>query len=68
MFGFSILSFTAFNVIDISYKQVLIPVNKYQLLLKLEILDMLRLVTKHNTKKTCNVIWFILVQEKREFS
>ncbi len=45
MFGFPILYFTAFNVIDKSYRQVLTPVNNSQLLLKLEILDEFRLVT-----------------------
>jgi hypothetical protein len=45
MFGFSILYFTTFNVIDKSYRQVLTPVNNSQLLLKLEILDKFRLVT-----------------------
>ncbi len=45
MFGFSILYFTTFNVIDKSYRQVLTPVNNAQLLLKLEILDKFRLVT-----------------------
>jgi hypothetical protein len=34
------------QVIDKSYRQVLPPVNNSQLLLKLEILDKLRLVTK----------------------
>jgi len=33
------------QVIDMSYRQVLTPVNNCQLLLKLEILDKLRLVT-----------------------
>ncbi len=47
MFGFSILLFTAFNVIDESYRQVLTPVNNYQLLLKLEILDKFILVANH---------------------
>jgi hypothetical protein len=39
--------FTAFDVIDKSYRQVLAPVNNSQLLLKLEILDKFRLVTFH---------------------
>ncbi len=39
--------FTAFDVIDKSYRQVLTPVNNSQLLLKLEILDKFRLVTLH---------------------
>jgi hypothetical protein len=50
MFGFSILYFTAFNVVDKSYRQVLTSVNNSKLLLKLEILDKLRLVT--NRKNT----------------
>jgi hypothetical protein len=50
MFGFSILLFTAFNVDDNSYRQVLTPVNNSQLLLKLEILDKFRLVTNHKFK------------------
>jgi hypothetical protein len=35
------------QVIHRSYRQVLIPANNFQLLLKLEILDKLRLVTFH---------------------
>jgi len=56
-FGFSILLFTAFNVIDKSYRQVLTPVNKSQLLLKLEIIDKFRLVTNHKIqhKGNCNI-------------
>jgi hypothetical protein len=50
MFGFSILLFTASNVIDKSYRQVLTLVNSAQLLLKLEILDKFRLVTNHKTQ------------------
>ncbi len=46
-FGFSILLFTASDVIDKFYRQVLTPVNNSQLLLKLEILDKFRLVTNH---------------------
>jgi hypothetical protein len=38
-FGFPILFFTTFNVIDKSYRKVLTPVNNSQLLLKLEILN-----------------------------
>ncbi len=38
------------QVIDKSYRQVLTPVNSSQLLLKLEILDRLRLVTFHKTQ------------------
>ena len=41
----SIHLYTAFNVDDKSYRQVLTPVNNSQLLLKLEILDKVRLVT-----------------------
>jgi hypothetical protein len=54
MFGFSILLFAAFNVVDKSYRQVLTPVNNFQLILKLEILDKFRFVTnlKYNTKET----------------
>ena len=48
MFGFSILLFTAFGVIDKSYRQVLTPVINSQLLLKLVILDKFRLVTFHS--------------------
>jgi hypothetical protein len=57
IFGFSILLFTAFNVIDKSYRQVLTPVNNSQLLLKLEILDKFRLVTNHKIqhKGNCNI-------------
>ncbi len=51
IFGFSILLFTAFNVIDKSYRQVLTPVSNSQLLLKLEILDRFRLVTNTNKHK-----------------
>jgi hypothetical protein len=57
MFGFSILYFTAFNVVDKSYRQVLTPVNNSQLLLKLGILDKFRLVTNHKIqhKGNCNI-------------
>ncbi len=57
MFGFSIILFTTFDVIDKSYRQVLTPVNNYQLLLKLEILDKFRLVTNHKKqhKGNCNI-------------
>jgi hypothetical protein len=57
MFGFSILYFTAFNVDDKSYRQVLTPVNKSQLLLKLEIQDKFRPVTNHKFKHkgNCNI-------------
>ncbi len=56
MFGVSILLFTAFNVDDKFYRQVLTPVNNSQLLLKLEILDKFRLVTNHKIqqKGNCN--------------
>ena len=55
--GFSILLFTAFKVVDKSYRQVLTPVNNSQLLLKLEILDKFRLVTNHKIqhKGNCNI-------------
>jgi hypothetical protein len=53
-FGFSILLFTAFNVDDKSYRQVLTPVNNSQLLLKLEILDKFRLDTNHEFKHKGN--------------
>ncbi len=39
--------YSAFNVVDKPYRQVLTPVNNSQLLLKLEILDKFRLVTNH---------------------
>jgi hypothetical protein len=57
MFGASILLFTAFNVDDKSYRQVLTTVNNSQLLLKLEILDKFRLVTNHKIqhKGNCNI-------------
>jgi len=57
MFSFSVLLFTAFNVIDKSYRQVLTPGNNSQLLLKLEILDKFRLVTNHKIqhKGNCNI-------------
>ncbi len=57
MFGVSILLFTAFNVDDKSYRQVLTPVNNSQLLLKLEILDKFRMLqtTKYNTKETATL-------------
>jgi hypothetical protein len=57
MFGFSIILFTTFDVIDKSYRQVLTPVNNAQLLLKLEILDKFRLVTNHKMqhKGNCNI-------------
>jgi hypothetical protein len=42
-----------------SYIQVLTPITNFQLLLKLEILDKLRLVTSH-TKKTKHFYWFNL--------
>jgi len=46
------------QVIHKLYRQVLIPVNNSQLLLKLEILDKLRLVTFHTmaTQRKCTVI------------
>jgi hypothetical protein len=55
--GFSILLFTAFNVIDKSYRQVLTQVNNSQLLLKLEIIDKFRLVTNHKIqhKGNCSI-------------
>jgi hypothetical protein len=59
------------QVIYKSYRQVLTPVNNAQLLLKLEILDKLRLVTFHkNTiqRKIQHFNWLNLVQEKWEFS
>jgi len=46
--------FTAFNVIDKSYRQVLTPVNNSQLLLKLEIPDKFRLVTNPKTQHKGN--------------
>ncbi len=46
MFGFLIIYFTAFNVINKSYRQVLTTVNNAQLLLKLEILDKFRYYAK----------------------
>jgi hypothetical protein len=54
MFGFSILYYTAFNVDDQSYRQVLTLINNFQLLLKLEILDKFRLLQTNNsnTKET----------------
>ncbi len=57
MFGFSILYFTALNVVDKSYRQELTPDNNSQLLLKLEILDKFRLVTNHKIqhKGNCNI-------------
>ena len=55
MFVFTILLFTAFNVIDNSYRQVLALVNNSQLLLKLEILDKFRLVTNHNIQHKGNL-------------
>ncbi len=54
MFGFSILLFTAFNVDDKSYRQVLTPINNSQLLLKLKILDKFRLVPNHKFKHKGN--------------
>jgi hypothetical protein len=56
-FGFSILLFTAFNVDDKSYRQVLTPVNNAQRLLKLEILEKFRLVTNHKMqhKAYCSI-------------
>ena len=54
MFGFWNLLFTAFNVDDKSYRQVLTPVNNSQLLLKLEILDKFRLVTNHKMQQKAN--------------
>jgi hypothetical protein len=55
MFGFLILYFTAFNVIDKSYRQALIPINNSQLLLKLEILDKFRLVTNRKIQHKENL-------------
>jgi hypothetical protein len=52
---FSILLFTAFNVMDKSYRQVVTPVNNSQLLLKLEILDKFRLVTNHKIQHKENL-------------
>jgi hypothetical protein len=67
-FGFSILLFTAFNVDDKSYREVLTPVNNSQLHLKLEILGKFRLVMNHKIqhKGNCNIFWFTPVQEKQE--
>ncbi len=58
------------QVMHKSYRQVLTPVNNAQLLLKLEILDNSDLFhfTKYNTKKLQHYNWFILAQEKWEFS
>ncbi len=45
------------SVINKSYRQVLTPVNKSQLLLKLPILDKFRLETFHTcaTQRNCNI-------------
>jgi hypothetical protein len=52
------------------YRQVLTPINNSQLLLKLEILDKLRLVTFHKWqhKESAMLKLAIPVQEKCEFS
>ena len=62
--------YSAFNVVDKSYRQVLTPVKNSQLLLKLEILDKLRLVTFHRnkTERKCNVYLVQTRKEKHEFS
>jgi hypothetical protein len=68
--GSSILYFRL-QVIHKSYRQAPTPVNNFQLLLKLKILDKLRLVTFHKNTlqmKTQHFNWFNLVQEKWEFS
>jgi hypothetical protein len=57
MFGFTILYYTVFNVIDKSYRKVLTLIGNSQLLLKLEILDKFRLVTNQRFKHkgNCNI-------------
>jgi len=54
------------QVIHKSYRHVLTLVNNAQLLLKLDILDKLRLLhfTKLNTKKLQHYNWLIPAQEK----
>jgi hypothetical protein len=66
MFGFSIILFRAFNVIDASYRQVLTPVNNYQLLLKLEILDKFRLVTNHKIQLKENLQHYLVCTSSGE--
>jgi hypothetical protein len=58
--------FTAFNVIDKSYRQVLTPVNNSQLLLKLEILDKFRLVTNHNRQHKENLQHYLVYTSSGE--
>ncbi len=60
MFGFSIVIFTAFDVIDKSYRRVLTMINNSQLLLKLEILDKFRLVTNHKTQYKENLQHYLV--------
>jgi hypothetical protein len=52
--------FTAFNVVDKSYREVLTPVNNSQLLLKLEILDKFRLVTYHKIQHKENAALYLV--------
>jgi hypothetical protein len=66
MFGFSILLFTAFNVDDKYYRQVLTQVNYSQLLLKLEILDKFRLVTTHQNTTQRKLQHFLVYTSTRE--
>ncbi len=60
MLGFSILLFTAFNVIDKSYRQVLTSFNNSQLLLKLQILDKFILVTNHKNQHKENLQHYLV--------
>jgi hypothetical protein len=55
MFGFTILYYTVFNVIDKSYRQVLTLIDNSQLLLKLEITDKFRLITNQRFKHEGNL-------------
>jgi hypothetical protein len=64
--GFSVLLFTAFNVMDKSYRQVLTPVNNSQLLLKQEIIDKFRLVTNHKVQHKEDLQHFLVHTGSRE--
>jgi hypothetical protein len=59
-FGFSILLFTAFNVIGKSYRQVVNQVNNSQLLLKLEILDKFRLSSNCKIQHKENLLHYLV--------
>jgi hypothetical protein len=66
LFCFSSLLFTAFNVDEETYRQVLAPFNNSQLLSKLEILDKFRLVTNHKNATQRKLRYFLVYTGTRE--